>query len=592
MSRYGQLIRQYETATSAASKVSYVRGLFFGQVNQKQAFPYPDVLDTETKDTVESLVDSIDKFFNNKVDSVFIDKTSSIPDDVMSGLKELGLFGLQIPTELGGLGLSNTAYARAIERICLDGSIAVTLLAHQSIGLKGILLNGNDAQKRKYLPRLATGEHVAAFALTEPSTGSDAKSVQTKATLGSDGKTFYLNGSKIWISNGGIATIFTVFAQTNVNGQDKVTAFIVDRGFGGLTHGKPENKLGIKGSNTCQVFFESTPVPIENVLGEVGGGFKVAMNILNNGRFGLGAGSASMIKYLIKLTSEHALTRKQFGRTLSEFGLIKEKFAQMTADAYALESMVFMTTQMIDRGDKDCHVEAAICKVFGSEAGFRATNECIQVMGGLGFMANFPYERAMRDARILSIFEGTNEILRMLIALTGIRDVGDRLQALQKTVSKGNWSQVAIPELSHYLFAPAVLGVPNQLEDARDVLTSRTKKFGDAVRKLIMTYGKNIAEEQLHLKRVANSAIDLYALSASLSRAARSISDQLPSAEHETRLANLIALQVAKRVDLNTSEINTGCQQGLKEDRYLVEIANDVFKAGDYIPPHPIRKRE
>lgn len=282
------------------------------------------------------------------------------------------------------------------------------------------------------MPKLATGEHIASFALTEPSSGSDAGSIKTRAVLSEDGKHFIINGGKIWISNGGWAEVMTVFAQTEVDGKDKVTAFIVDRSHGGITTGPPEDKLGIRGSNTVQVFFDNTKVPIENVLGGgpenktggaagVGQGFKVAMNILNNGRFGLGACAGSSLRRVIGMAAEHANARKQFGSSLASFGLIKKKFGIMTLDAYAIESMAFMTTGMIDRGDPSCEIEAAMCKVYGSEVAFNGINECIQVMGGTGFMKDWPFERYMRDCRILSIFEGTNEILRMLIALSGVR---------------------------------------------------------------------------------------------------------------------------------------------------------------------------
>ena len=242
---------------SAPAVKSYTRGLFFGNINSKSVFPYPEVLTDDERETMGELVEPVRRFFDEKVDSKAIDRSSTIPPAVLAGLKELGVFGLQIPQELGGLGLSNTAYARVAEEVSRDGSIGTTLLAHQSIGLKGILLNGTDAQKKKYLPKLATGEHIASFALTEPTAGSDAGSIKTRATLSPDGKHYLLNGSKIWISNGGWSEIFTVFAQTKgEDGQDHVTAFIVERAFGGLTHGKPEDKLGIRGSNTVQIYFE------------------------------------------------------------------------------------------------------------------------------------------------------------------------------------------------------------------------------------------------------------------------------------------------------------------------------------------------
>ena len=300
--------------------------------------PFPTVLDAEQRETLKQLVDPVERFFGS-VDSARIDREEVISPEVMSQLCELGLFGLQIGEDLGGLGLSNTAFARVIE--CMtDPSIAVTLLAHQSIGLKGILMFGTEAQRQKYLPRLATGEHVAAFALTEPGTGSDAASIKLSATPTPDGKGYALNGQKMWISNGGIAQIYTVFARTPVPGgapgETKVTAFIVDRDFGGLTPGPPEHKLGIRGSNTVVLNFENCIVPNENVLGAVGGGFKIAVSILNSGRFGMGAGSAGGIKMLVKAAGEYANQRVQFGRPISSFGLVQAKFAAMAADAYAI----------------------------------------------------------------------------------------------------------------------------------------------------------------------------------------------------------------------------------------------------------------
>ncbi|KAL9959520.1 hypothetical protein ACROYT_G032847 [Oculina patagonica] len=282
---------------------TFAKDLFLGRFNKEKVFPFPDPLNEEQRETLTMLVEPVEKYFEEKVDSAQIDKTAKIPEDVMEGLRDLGLFGLIIPEKYGGLGLLNTNYARVTEAFS-DASIAVTLMAHQSIGLKGILLCGNEEQKMKYLPRLASGEHIAAFCLTEPSSGSDAASIQTRATLSDDGKHFFLNGSKIWISNGGWADIMTVFARTYYTDdkgekQDKITAFIVEREFGGVTSGKPEDKLGIRGSSTCEIHFDNTPIPVENVLGNVGGGFKVAMNILNSGRFGIGAGAGGGLRRLI-----------------------------------------------------------------------------------------------------------------------------------------------------------------------------------------------------------------------------------------------------------------------------------------------------
>lgn len=454
-------------------------------------------------------------------------------------------------------------------------------------------------KQQKYLPKLATGENIAAFALTEPSSGSDAASIRTRATLSDDGKHFILNGGKIWISNGGWADVMTVFAQTEVDGQDKVTAFIVERAFGGVTSGPSEDKLGIRGSNTCQVFFDNCKVPIENVLGGgpdnrtggeagVGQGFKVAMNILNNGRFGLGAGAGSQLKRVMAVAAEHATTRKQFKSELSNFGLIKEKFGKMTVNAYAIESMAYMTTGMIDRGDPSCEIEAAMCKVFGSEVAFEGINECIQVMGGTGFMREWPFERQMRDCRILSIFEGTNEILRMLIALSGMKAAGDRLKdvgSLLKNPLKDPKSLFTeFSDRAQRRFSPKPIeAVHPNLKACSEQLTRCTTEFGNAVEHLLRKHGKDIMNEQIQLKRIADCAIDLFAMTATISRATTSINESISSAEHEEKLVKLFCAIASDRIETNLSDIKKSKEQ----DEMLAQVADDVFKELKYIPSHP-----
>jgi acyl-CoA dehydrogenase family member 9 len=287
-------------------------------------------------------------------------------------------------------------------------------MAHQSIGLKGVLLCGTEAQKTKYLPKLASGEEIAAFALTEPGTGSDAASVKLTATPVDNGDAYILRGTKMWISNGGIASFYTVFARTvDATGANKVTAFLVHRKeHAGVVPSPPEKKMGIRGSNTCVVTFEDVKVPKENILGELHGGFKVAMQILNNGRFGMGAACGGGIRRLIAGASEYANNRIQFGRPISSFGLVADKFSKMATQAYAIEAMAYMTTSLIDGPGLDMSIEAAMVKVYGSEAQFDAVNECIQILGGMGFSAGgvYPFERGLRDSRILLIFEGSNEV--------------------------------------------------------------------------------------------------------------------------------------------------------------------------------------
>ncbi|XP_036301434.1 complex I assembly factor ACAD9, mitochondrial isoform X3 [Pipistrellus kuhlii] len=533
---------------SSSRTHAFAKELFLGRIEKKEVFPFPEVSQDELNE-INHFVGPIEKFFTEEVDSRKIDQEGKIPTETLEKLKSLGLFGMQVPEEYGGLGLSNTMYARLGEIVSLDGSIAVTLAAHQAIGLKGIILAGSEEQKAKYLPKLASGEHIAAFCLTEPASGSDAASIRTRASLSEDKKHYILNGSKVWITNGGLANIFTVFAKTNVvdsdgSVKDKMTAFIVERDFGGVTNGKPEDKLGIRGSNTCEVHFENTKVPIENVLGEVGGGFKVAMNILNSGRFSMGSAVAGMLKKLIEMTAEYACTRKQFNRSLSEFGLIQEKFALMAQKAYVMESMAYLTAGMLDQpGFPDCSIEAAMVKVFSSEAAWQCVSEALQILGGSGYMRDYPYERMLRDTRILLIFEGTNEILRMYIALTGLQHAGRILTARINELKRGNVTTVleTVGRRLRDSFGRTVdLGLTGDLgvvhpsvADSANKLEENVYYFGRTVETLLLRFGKTIVEEQMVLKRVANILINLYGMTAVLSRASRSMRAGLRNHDHE-----------------------------------------------------------
>uniref|UniRef100_A0A8D3EBH9 Acyl-CoA dehydrogenase family, member 9 n=1 Tax=Scophthalmus maximus TaxID=52904 RepID=A0A8D3EBH9_SCOMX len=502
-----------------------------------------------------------------------------------------------------GLGLSNTMYARLAEITSLDGSIAVTLAAHQAIGLKGILIAGSEAQKQKYLPKLASGEHVAAFCLTESGSGSDAASIKTRATLSEDGKHYLLNGNKIWISNGGMADVMTVFARTEVTvdgaKKDKISAFIVERAFGGITSGKPEDKMGIRGSNTCEVSFDNVPVPVENVIGEIGGGFKIAMNILNSGRFSMGSSSAGMIKKLIALSAEYAATRKQFNKSLSEFGMIQEKFALMALNAFVMESMAYLTAGMMDRpGLPDCSIEAAMVKVFSSEGGWTCVSEALQVLGGLGYTKNYPFERYVRDCRILPIFEGTNEILRMYIALTGLQYAGKIITGRIKEMKKGNIG-LALGIIGRKMMIRyggsvdfGLRGKDGAVHCSLEVRTDAKQLeqnicvFGSTVESMLYRYGKTIVDEQLVLKKVADVLINLYAMTAVLSRASRSISIGLRNHDHEVLLASTFCSEAFIKNNYMMMQLQKHAPEN--NDANIKKIARDVLEKREYICSHPL----
>lgn len=584
---------------------SFIKNLFMGRFDTS-VLAFPEVLDRDRHEMLHDMVVPIERFFEEQVDGSKIDKDAKIPTATLEGVKELGLYGQQIPEEYGGLGLGATEYARIAEITSLDASISVTLAAHQAIGLKGILIAGTEAQKAQYLPRLATGEWTAAFCLTEAGSGSDAASIQSRATLSPDGSTWTINGSKMWISNGGYADLMTVFAKTaeeQPNGEikDQITAFIVERNFGGVSSGPPEDKLGIRGSNTCEVFFDNVPVPAENVLGTVGGGFKMAMNILNSGRFSMGSSVAGTLKKLMKMAADYAVTRHQFSRPLSDFALIKEKFARMTISIYAMESMAYLTAGILDgTQDPDCSVESAIVKVFSSEASWRWGSECLQVLGGLGYMQSYPFERFLRDFRILLIFEGTNEILRLFIALSGLQQAGMELQDLVKKLRNplmhpGFILGKGLEQFRHQNDSPKLdLGLAGylhpSLQSGAEALEYCVKRFQYAVETLLTRYGAEVVDpkNQLEVARLADCAIDLYAMTAVLARASRSHCIGIHNSDHEIMLALMFCEEACKRVKTAVKDLEGG--PIICGDHSINIIADKVLSNGGYVADHPLTR--
>ncbi|XP_047241074.1 very long-chain specific acyl-CoA dehydrogenase, mitochondrial isoform X2 [Girardinichthys multiradiatus] len=591
-----------EKKTVAAESKSFAVNMFKGQITTAQVFPFPKALNEEQEQFLQELVGPVSKFFEEVNDPAKNDALEKVEDHTMEGLKEMGAFGLQVPADLGGLGLSNTQYARLVEIVGgHDLGVGITLGAHQSIGFKGILLFGNKAQKEKYLPKLATGEHIAAFCLTEPASGSDAASIKTTAVLSPCGKYYTMNGSKIWISNGGLAEIFTVFAKTPMKDpktgemKDKITAFVVERSFGGVTNGPPEKKMGIKASNTAEVYFEDVRVPADCVLGEVGGGFKVAMNILNNGRFGMAAALSGTMRGVMAKAIDHAANRTQFGNKIHTYGAIQEKVARMTMLQYVTESMAYMISGNMDSGATDFQIEAAISKIFASEAAWTVTDECIQVMGGMGFMKDSGVERVMRDLRIFRIFEGTNDILRLFVALNGFQNAGNHLKSLQKALKNpiGNAGLLA-GEITKRAKRTAGLStgltlqgsIHPELSQSGDLAVKAIEQFGAVNEELLVKHGKKIIDEQFVLKRVADCAIDLYAMVVVLSRASRSLSQSHASAQHEKMLCDTWCLEAHHRVMQDIKLLRSGQSKQLFNNMRSISAA--VVENGGVVSPHPL----
>jgi acyl-CoA dehydrogenase family protein 9 len=512
---------------------SIVKHMFYGEVLEDEVFPFPHLNETQVE-MAKAMIDAVDKFSQASIDSAKLDKEAKIPLEVLQGLAGLGLCGLGVEEEFGGLGLDTTLYARVFSQVAgVDGAIATTLGAHQSIGYKALLNEGNDEQKKQWLPKLASGEVFAAFCLTEPGSGSDAYSIKTKAVKNADG-TYTLNGQKLWITNGGLAGFYTVFAKTEHDEEggkkvEKITCFIVEKERAGVSFGEKEDKMGIRASETRAVYFDNVIVPASNIIGELGKGFKIAMNVLNTGRLSLGSGSVGGMKSILKLATLQAKTRKQFGNTIDNFGLIQEKLATMAANIYASESMVYMTTGKITQGMSEFSHESAICKVYCSEKLWDTIDKATQIAAGNAYMKEYPYERIMRDSRINLIFEGTNEILRIFTALSGIKGPSDDLKELGKItdVSKafqdpiksvGILTDFAKKRMNKHFGNKTLTKVHPKLEVYGNHFVNCLKDFSIAVENTIMKFGKNIIGNELLQMRIANMAIELYVQICVLSR--------------------------------------------------------------------------
>ncbi len=524
-----------------------VKSLFAGEIPEDTVFPFPEIEASE-RETVSAFLDSFRGFAKDHIDSAKIEREHCVAPELIRGLADLGVFGMSIPEEYGGYGFSASAYCRATEEIGrTDAALGILIGGHQSIGLKGLLLFGTEAQKKRWLPKLASGEMIAAFALTEPEAGSDAASIKTTAVFDEKTNEFVLNGTKHWISNGGFAEFFTVFAKdvklAAADEHRKITAFVVTKDLGGVTPGKEEKKLGLKGSSTVPIELENVRVPASHVLGERGQGFKIAVEILNTGRTSLAAGCIGGSKVMLKAAALHATQRKQFQTRIADFEMIRAKFSRMVVSTYALESMVYLTAGLIDRGLEDYSLEGACCKVYGTEAVWRNINDALQIAGGNGFMEEYPYEKALRDSRINMIFEGTNEILRVLVALSGMRDVGEDLKEVGRALkaplsSLGILSDYAAKKLKGAVAPSKLTKIAPELAAQGEIVARYARATHSAVETLLRKYGKGVIQKEYHQERLSNIAVDLYASLAVLSRATAAIAKRgSEKAADEVRIA-------------------------------------------------------
>ncbi|MGA9573055.1 MAG: acyl-CoA dehydrogenase family protein [Lysobacterales bacterium] len=565
---------------------SFMRSLCMGQIEQDVIFPFP-TLDASQKETLHEIAGALESLLGPRAEDFrHWDVEGEMPMEFIDELRGFGLFGLIIPEDHGGMALGNMAYSRTLQEVGrYDASVAVTIGAHSSIGMRGLILFGSDEQKARYLPKLASGEMIAAFCLTEAGAGSDAAAIKTTAVQ-KDGN-WVLNGSKLWITNGGMASFYTVFARTGEeHGHGKMTAFIVTGDMDGVSFGPHEDKMGLRASFTTTVSFDEVKVPNDNVLGEIGKGFKVAMQILNSGRTGLGGGSVGGMKRLIELATKQANERKTFGQPIASYGLIKEKVGRMVIDCYTSEAVVTMVGGLIDAGYTEYAVEAAISKVYATECLSRTADEALQIAGGNGFMREYPYERIVRDSRINRIFEGTNEILRLFIALTAMNDVASQLKELAASMKDVlNDPIKGFGVLSDYARKHAHLrtgmggsaklqGLHPAVKSVAESFETETRFLAQAVDRILRKHGKNIVGKQFATKRLAEIMIDLFVLACTLSRVQASIeANGAEKAAKEIDILQMFTREARFRMKQNFRRIDNN------DDEPLKALAEDAFDA-------------
>ena len=547
----------------ADQQSSFTRGIFAGVVLDSLLFPYPRPLDVRSTDearTVRRLIKDLRKLEGDVINSAKFDEEETIPDNVIRAFAEIGMLGLTIPKQYGGLELSSSAYARVFETLTsIDGSLAVLIGVHCGLGSKAIVLHGTDQQKERYLPALARGDYLAAYALTEPEIGSDAQNIKTTATPSKDGSHWRLNGRKIWIGNahraGVIATFAQAFIQRRGESVQRMTAFLIRPDMPGFRVVGTVRKLGIRGSTQAELSYEGLEVPADHLLGGVGRGFSVAVHVLNAGRLTLAAGCTGGTKRTLREMALYAEQRVQFGHPLADFEITQRKLSRTASDIYASDAMLGVLASLVDRGDNDFSLEAACAKVFASEMVWRAADDMVQLAGGRGYVKPYPYERMLRDSRINRIFEGANEVLRLFIALNGIQAPAEALKEIGSALRRplrnlGLLGGYATSRVRLRLGQTSTLDfdVHERLKKNKDYFEKHVAELGGATDRSILRHREKIVDSQLVLERLANMAIDLFATACVIARTQSIIDERgAETCDREIALCDLFCVEAGRR---------------------------------------------
>ena len=567
-----QIAQAEELFFSGPGKEEFAKALYLGKFRSESMFPYP-TRDGEAKKVTDLWVDKAVSFCKQKIDPIAIDRKEIIPSEVIHGLGELGILGFTIKRKYGGQSGSQYNYCKVMEVIggqC--ASTAVFINAHHSIGLRALELFGTERQKESWLPDLASGKKIAAFALTEPEAGSDASNVQTKATPTEDGRGFIVSGEKRWITNGGIADVLTVMARTPDKDvpEGKISALLLTPEMDGfeVLESRME-KSGIRGTATGRMRFNNIFVPKENILGPIGNGLKIALTVLDYGRTTFGACCTGTAKYCIERMIYRATTRNQFGQSLGHFELVKQKLAEACADTYAMESATYHTAALIDSGAEDYMIETAMLKVFASDKLWRIVNDTLQVWGGAGFFTDQPFERMMRDARLNQIGEGANDVLRCFVAMCGLRDLGKELEQ----VAKSPWKAMRMLK-----FAPKVPVENEHLRYFANSIGKQIGRFAWACQMALVKYREEILKKQYMQARIGDIATEIFMSSCVYARLTALMSDSSidDKSKHRDLQTGKLYLKMAEaRNKIRIAEMK------INDDEHLTRTA-DLWLANDF----------